>query len=298
MPVTIIAALFVTTLGVDVKSSTSCPSQAMVLAKLLPLLPPGEASNPNHSAELSIEQPDSTGPAILRIRLVGPDGTEIGLRYIRASDDCPALAETAAAVLASWDTPTEVNDPPLGPEALPFSDAGTAIPRRSTGNEIETTLGVAGSSQIVGGKGPGLTLEFGIGRGHWVVRWGAFSQADRGVEVAPGWVEYHHTYGFMSLGWRLGGAWPTGVDLGPSLGWATVNGHGYTANEGQQSTEVGIRAGVRGGRRIGRWEFWAELRTHLWVTGQRAVVKGNDTTANLPILDLSINLGCSFKLTR
>lgn len=296
------AAIVLLLAAVDVRSSTLCPSADMVVARLLPLLASPETEARRHVVDLRLKAGPVEDSSVLHIGLIAQDGAEIGYRDIRASADCWTMAETVAAILATWEEGALLALPAV--EASFASAPTVAVPgERTRGNHGygELQLGAAVGSQVGSETTTDITLELDLGRpaSWWQVRVGGMKQGDRRVEVHPGYAEFNHSLAFARLAWRSTAAvWPVSIDLGPSLGWATIKGHGYSLDQTQRSMELGLGVGLRTGRQLGRCQVWTELRTHAWPTRQRLMVRGGSASSELPTLDLSVSLGASCRAGR
>ena len=89
---------------------------------------------------------------------------------------------------------------------------------------------------------------------------------------------------------------PTGTMLRPLAGWTTLAGQGFTPSRQKRGLDYGGTAGLRLGRRIGRWAFWAEVRMAMWVQGYRAQLTGSGATRDVPMFDATASLGVSVSL--
>lgn len=298
MSVTALMAFFAAAGGIEVQGSTPCPSAEMV-AGLLPLFAPTSPPDVNHVAQLSLKRRPEAPFEVLNIQLLAVDGTEIGTRDVQLSVDCFALAETVAAILATWEGEISV--------ALPSVDAGLILDRPATTSDrrppatpaFELEAAAAVGSQVLGQLTTDYAIEMSGGkRGNgWQARLGGARQGDRRIEIQPGYVTFSHTYASFRLAWRPAGvAWPVSVDIGPSLGWATISGHGYSVDKKQRTVELGWGGGVRVGRAVGRWQVWADLRLHLWSTKQGVYVRGGSPISSLPTVESSVSIGASCRL--
>jgi hypothetical protein len=129
----------------------------------------------------------------------------------------------------------------------------------------------------------------------WRLRLSALREGARRIDLGSGQADWRHTMFAVGLVLQgAAGAWIGSIDLGPSLGWVTVAGVGFSQNQSSESLEYGVVAGARAGRRLGRWTVWAEARANAWLRGQRALLSNVDTKATLPRADTSVSLGTTF----
>lgn len=291
------AALLIAALGfsVEVHGATDCPSPAMVMARLFPILPASAAAQPPDIADL---WPESDGIGSLRVRLASAGGALIGTRTIAAVGDCAEMADAVAAILASWEAvlPAGKAEPAA---AAADEDRAPAASRPPVASRYRVELSGAGGLQLGSGAAAGLRLEFGLGyrKAPWQVRLGAATEGEREIVVPPGRVRFKHDGVSVSVAWlALKEAWPLSAEFGGSLGQVTLAGSGYPVSETRKATEWGLLASLRAGRRFGRWTLWGELQAALWPSGQRAVVAGSGESADLPAGEAAMSLGVSADL--
>jgi hypothetical protein len=136
----------------------------------------------------------------------------------------------------------------------------------------------------------------------WQLRVGASLQSARTLNLSIGQADWQHTTFAAGLLWHtLGAAWRLSVDAGPALGWATIEGSGFSPSRTQRVFEYGATAGVRVGRTWGRWTLWAETRANLWLPTVQATAKDPVSgravaSADVPSFDASVGLGLSVVL--
>ena len=272
--------------SVEVHSTTACPSQTAILARLTPLLSASGLPTTDR-AEL---QP-SPEPGQLRLTLTNADGVLIGQRDLASSGECDDLAQTVAVLVASWES-----DPGPGlssPPTVTFLAAESPKPP-TEGMPWEVEVGAgAGLSAISGVAGSGR-FEIGIARGRspWQARIAVMAQTERETAMLGGKVAWRHTLATLGVAWRMPDrAKLLSIDLGPTLGFATLAGQDFLVNERQRSLEYGVEVGLRLGWRW-RWlAVFADARNDLWLRQQRASVDGRQATSTLDPWDLTIGLG-------
>jgi hypothetical protein len=257
-----------------------------ILARLTPLLP-ASGLPPTDRAEL---QP-SPEAGHLRLTLTNADGVLIGQRDLASSGACDDLAQMVAVFVASWES-----DPGPGissPPTVTFLAAQAPKPA-TVGKPWEVEVGAgAGLSAISGLAGSGR-FEMGIAAGPspWQARMAVMAQTERETAMLGGKVAWRHSLATLGVAWRMPDqARLLSVDLGPTLGFASLAGQGFLANERSRSIEYGVEAGLRLGWRW-RWlAVFADARSDLWLRQQRASLDGRQATATLEPWDLTLGIG-------
>lgn len=97
----IVATLAATGPGVEVRSTTDCPSAQAVSERLLPLLPTAAGPTDRRDiAQVKVLEVRSDGTTDLSLRLLRADASEIGDRRLSLAGTCQEVAEAVAAILA------------------------------------------------------------------------------------------------------------------------------------------------------------------------------------------------------
>jgi hypothetical protein len=283
---------------------------------LIPLLPPSTSpTDARDLAQIQVVEVRDDGSEDLSLRLLRADASEIGSRRVSLQGSCAEIAEAVATIFATWKTdPTPEGAPVQEPmpiveevaPAPPTVDRPPASVDRPPASvdrppaSVEYLLGAGVGAAMVGGMAATGNLEVVAGRptSHWQLRFGVAGQTSRQLAFTPpGHVDWQHTNAALGLAWRLlNPRWLLALDAGPLAGWATLAGQGFSANRTKRAFEYGGTAGVRLGRRIGRWAFWAESRMVMWVQGRRATLTGSSEAHDLPIVDATASLGASIAL--
>jgi hypothetical protein len=298
---TIVAALWVAALGVDVRSTADCPSAEEVSKRLIPFLPPftGRA-NARDIAQIQVLEIQGDGTAELWLRLQRADASEIGSRRVSLQGSCAEMAEAVATILATWKTdPKPESTVAQEPMTVVEGNASSgSIPRPAA--SFEYLLGAGAGAAMVGGIAATGSLEVLVGRptSRWQLRLSVAAETSRQSDLAPpGQVDWQHTDAAMGLSWRLPSPrWLLSWDAGPLAGWVTMSGQGFTPGRQKRSFEYGGTSGFRLGRRIGRWSVWAEARVAFWIQGHRATLTGSTAVRDLPLVDATASLGVSMAL--
>jgi hypothetical protein len=287
----LVLAAALAAISVDVHSTTDCPSGEAVAERLRPLLPERSATNaPADRAE--IEATTDEPPAI-HLRLRGADGHVIGERSLPAQENCADSAEAVAAIVAAWESAPVTTEAPAPPATV--AEVAVPVPPAP---RLELAVGASAGAALVGGTAATGTVELaaGLPDRRWQIRLAAGGQTARQLDLGGGTVDWQHTSFAAGVVVRsLHPKWRVSVDAGPTLGWATLAGSGFTPSRTRRSFEYGGTAGLRLARWFGPFALWLEGRANGIVDGQQARATGPDTTItrDLPVIDASVSLGCS-----
>jgi hypothetical protein len=293
----IAAATFVLASGIEVRSSSECPSQEAIVAKLA-LLSSGGAQD--DVAWVDVATPKLDGTTELRLRLLRPDASVVGERRLRLRGSCEDMADTVATVLAAWRTP------PVSAPAQPEPTARHAMPAPAAASSaLGLWLGAGGGMAWVGGSAATGNLELVAAKPASRVRAraAAFAQTSRELDLADGSVAWRRTHAELGLGWQSRGAanasyWQASADADVLLGWLRASGHGYYQDQKQDAFEYGVGAGLRGERKLGAWALWLEGRASWWARPQRVFLWESPSSTLLPHFDVLVSLGASRLLVR
>ncbi len=294
---TSIAAAFVLASGIEVRSSSQCPSEEAIVAKLASLSS-GGAQDDVAWVDAGVPQPDGTTE--LGLRLLRPDASVVGERRLILRGTCDEMADTVATVLAAWRAPPVTAAVPPEPAAVKAAPAPATAP---TG--LGLWLGAGGGLDWADGIAATGNLELVMAKAisHVRARAAAYAQTTHELELADGRVTWRRTCGALGLGWQSRGAaqgsyWQASADADLLLGWLRASGHGYYQDRRQDAFEYGVGAGVRGERKAGAWALWLEARAHGWARPQRVFLWESPSSTRLPRFDVLVNLGVSRRLVR
>jgi hypothetical protein len=290
------AALIVVSNSVDIRSAPDCPSADQIVSQLRPLLPSGPSPGlARDMAFLDVAESRPDGAVGFDLRLLRPDGTMVGHRRLVLQAGCEEMADAVAGIIAAWET-----------ELLQVSDAVPIGVGRSTNvtsnpapTRLSLELGISVGAAFVGGTAATGSIEAvaGSNASRWQWRIAAASETARTVNLDVGEVRWRHTTGSAGLMFRsLGSPWRFSADLDVLVGWASLDGRGYSPSREQRSFEYGAAAGFRVRRGFGRFGVWAEVRTNLWSSHQRAVLTGSESRAELRNVDVMACVGGSAAL--
>jgi hypothetical protein len=286
---------------VDVRSSTNCPATEAIVEQLLPLLPTTAGlAEGQDLAEIKVGAVQAGGAMELHLRLVRPDGSEVGDRSLLMQGTCQDMAEAVAAVIAAWETkplsgPVQ-DDVPAAGATMPVAQVQASQPASARLRPWQILVAAGAGAAFVGGVAAtaGVDVRGGPATSHWQLRFGVASETARQFNLSPGRVDWRRTSAALGVCWHmLDPFWLLSIDAGPVAGWATLAGSGFSPNDQNSSFDYGFAAGLRAGRSFGRWTLWAEWRTNLWAQVQRATVTGADFARELPQLDAAVSLGLS-----
>ena len=293
----IVTAALVLAGGVEVHSTSECPSSEAIVAKLRLLLT-SEGGEPDVArVDVAAQKPD--GITELRLRLLRSDASAVGDRRLLLQGGCDEMADTIATVLAAWKAP------PL-PAARTEAVAPAAEPARAAAPApVQAWLGVGGGVALVGSIAAAGSLELVVGRASLPVRArvATLTQTSREVDLDQGTVSWRRTHAELGLGWQSRGVssgsyWQASADADLLLGWLSASGSGFFQNDRQDAFEYGAGAGLRGDRKLGAWSLWLEGRANLWAQRQRAVLSNSSSIASLPRFDVLLTLGVSRLVVR
>jgi hypothetical protein len=196
-------------------------------------------------------------------------------------------------VIAAWET-----EPPAlaaGSELLLASSAIAATPAAPSNWRV--FIGAGGGAALVGGVAAAGRLEATLDRAasRWQGRIGVVGETPRSRALSGGSVDWHHTIFEATLVLRtMHPVWRVSFEAGAQLGWATMNGHGFSDDHDQKSFEYGGVTALRVTRSLGHWSLWGEARSHAWPHGQRASISGDyQASTDLPRLDVTASMGLS-----
>jgi hypothetical protein len=286
---------------VEVRSATGCPSAEAVAARLHPMLPSGWLPGPTGDlASVEVLEARADGAVGLRLQLLRPDGSMAGDRRLVLQGSCEERADAIATVIAAWETdfaPAAPPGPTVAEPSRPTLTAHTSEPSAEpSAAGLELALGASVGAAVVGGVAATAGLEAIAGRptSRWQFRLAGATETARQRNLDLGEVSWKHTTIAAGLVLRSPGArWHFSVDTGPSLGWATLAGHGYAQDKTQSVFEYGLAAGLRVERELGRFAVWLEWRTNFWPKRQQAMLTGSTAREDLSRFDMMASLGVS-----
>jgi hypothetical protein len=285
----------------------TCPSAAMVQARLEPLLPPGA------SAELSARARVEPIDELLRVEVRTDDGALLTVRDLARSASCADLADAAAVVIATALSsapraaisplpPLEVPPPPPAPPPPP-----PPPPRLAWELSLAGALALGGARPTGGGV---LAAALGPAGSRWALRLAAAATALRSEPVgdaAAGWTRAALFAGPRCRLW-LGDPGdpkdPAGprpeparllLDLQLGVGTALVaaRGSGFVRDLTSFDWDVGLGAGAQLAIAARRAYVAPFLGAQLvgYLRPQELRVLGTSAAARLPALDVLLTAG-------
>jgi hypothetical protein len=221
---------------------------------------------------------------------------------------CQDMAEAVSTVIAAWETkplPESAAEVAATPAVKEAASPPTRVsePTAQALQSWQVFAGAGAGAALVGGTAAtgGVDIQVGRATSHWQLRLALAGEMARQVGLLGRQVDWTHTTASLGLCWRLRDPfWLLSLDAGPASGWATLAGSGFSLDRRQRAFEYGVAAGLRAGRRLGRWTVWAEWRTTLWAQVQRATVTGDPSGAGAELsqIDTAVALGLSVMLFR
>ena len=289
----VIAALTVLALGatVRVEGTAACPEPVAIATRLTPLLNEG-------SAEAHVARVDDSS-AGLRLELHRADGSLIQSRVLPRSDSCDALAETAAVVIAAWESDLAAREPPpprfAAPE--PRHDAPTPAVVEPV---PQWSLGAAFVASIVDGDlTPGGMADVSfVPSGHALgVRASVTGTASRQITLGMGSASW--TRVAFAAGPRYAVPWKRAqIDLHAELvaGILMLNGQGFRMTSSDTGFDPAIGGGIRFGGSRSSLSPWLDFGVIGWLQQDDVKAANPEVSAGLPRLELLFSAGISLGL--
>jgi hypothetical protein len=307
---------------VIVRASGDCPSAGAVSGALAKLIAPADPPRPADLAEIEVRG------ATLAVSLRRASGEVIGQRELAAPVGCAERAESAAIVLAAWET--HLGDRPAGDLQLgvtpPLIAATTPLAPSFAGAEASATsvqlakpavvrtsspLGVPATetrrfvlapggslfaSVDVDGTALGAAVEVALSRtgSPFALGGSALFVTSHATSVSPG-IGSWRRFGLVVDG-RRRVAWPSAWfegRMGVALTALAISGSALAEASDGISLDPGALAGLRVGPAGGRAASWVEIATTFWPRRQTIYVRDGDA-ADLPRFEALIALGLSW----
>ena len=286
-----------------ISGDSQCPTTAEVWRRLEPLLP---------------VKPDSAGPDRLEIRaatdglprvtLETAEGLPLAERTVPFSTSCDRLADTIAALVASWETelhpawePATATTPHAA-ERPPEAVAVPLVPNRPPNVlSVSPMVGSLGSS-AAGLFAPGFLIGASVARvsSRWSGRVALMGFSPRTLPLGPGQVSWQRLTFSMAVARTLQSSRPLGLDLqgGVLGGLVRVDGTGFTENSAVTRLDVGVSAGLRAVWRSNHVQPWIGADLDLWPRAEEARVQALLVDRALPHLEPRVGIGVDIKIHR
>lgn len=278
----------------------TCPSPAMIEARLGPMLPPDALAEV--AAAARIEPLDDE---FLRVEVRTDGGVLLTVRDLARSTSCADLADVAAVIIgtALSSAPRAAPVPlPLLPVVVPSPPA----PPPPAPPRVTWDLGLAGVLALGGGRpGGGGSLAVGLGPigSRWSLRLQAAATALRTEPVGDGEARWTRASLFAGPRCRLrpgAASDPEArllIDLHAGAGAALVSvaGHGFAQDTSSLGWDAGLLFGAQLGVRAGRGPvsavpfLGAQLIAYL--RPQELRVLGSEVAGRLPAIDVLLSAG-------
>lgn len=328
-------SLLLTLAALDVRGTASCPTPAEVTERAIPLIPQGSALGPGHFVEIDeIPREAMAAPAArdggaffgggIDIRLRSPSAAApLVARRVPRTGSCGALAEAAAAILATWaaryDT-SEVSRPPTEDARQEVASERTAAgaarstqppaiaSSRASAAERGLTWAVGGSLWMAGASRGGLAPTAGAevsvqraAHSRWFGRLFAGATAERDVPIAVGRAQWSRVLLAPSIGARWGDVLVFEASGGPIVAPVWVQGEGFSPNETNWAVDVGLSAALRLGFGFGpksRLFAWSGASAIFWIRPHRLSVAMASDAATVPPADVLVGIGGGYRFGR
>lgn len=315
--------------AVIVRASGDCPSAGAVTGALAKLLAP--AALPDRSLPSDLAEIEVRG-ATLAISLRRASGEIVGRRELAAPSGCADRAESAAIVVAAWEThlgdrpaqdlqidpPRGVTPPSVAATRPPASSfVGAEIPAPSVPPWKPTVVHAAGSLGVSAAErrrfvlAPGASLfasidanDTALGGAAEVVlsRPGApfafggsaLFVASHATTVSPG-VGSWRRFGLVLDG-RRRAAWPSAwleARVGLALTALAIGGSALGETTGGITLDPGALVGLRVGLAGGPAVSWLEVAATAWPRRQTVYVRDGGS-ADLPRFEALVGVGLSW----
>ena len=301
-----------TSLALDVRGSTSCPTPAEVVERLGPLWPQSADLPRGSWLELAGVTSGEEAPHAVEVRLMRAAGAEaLAMRRLPAAATCADTAQAIAVVVATWAArytplpvlPLAVPQPtPAAPTRLVTTSSVAAQTSARAPAPIAFARLSAGAGVVVasrGGSAPFIALE-GRARprgSRWAARLELELVDERAIALGAGTASWSrqtlspglvHTWGTSDAFAELG--------AGALLGSAALQGRGFARNQNATSFDAGVTPWARAGARLAAVPvtLWAGAGALVWLRPQAVAVGNTATNQTLPRLDLMAGGGVAW----
>ena len=301
---------------VTVQAAGDCPSATAIRERLGILLGPAAPARGPDVAQVEV-----VGPTLV-IALRRVTGERIGDKRLPLSAGCAERAESAAIVLAAWET--QLGDhaaatlappvtPPPASEAAPASlsppptpAAASTLARRPQ-VPAPPAVGSGGWALTPGGSllasidsddtALAATAELAVARGQSPFAFAASGMfvSSHVTAVAPGTASWRR-FG-LALDARRRARWARvwlQARAGAALTLVSISSSGLSDNGGGITVDPGAIAGLRLGLVQTPATAWLEIGAGLWPRRQTLAVRGGGT-AVLPVVDALVGIGFSIE---
>jgi hypothetical protein len=289
----VIAALTLLALGatVRVEGSATCPQPDAIASRLAPLL----QSNGNDS---HVARVDDTS-AGLRLELHRADGSLVQSRVLPPSESCDALADTAAVVIAAWESDLAAHEPPAPRFAAP-EPRHDAPPPTAADPTPQWTIGAAFLTSFADGDlAPGGMAELAYlpAHGSLGARIAVSGTTTRQVTLGTGTASWTHVA--FAIGPRY--AVPSKhapIDLHAEfIGSALLlSGAGFRMSSSDTGFDAGFGAGIRLAGSRHTLSPWLDFGAAFWPSEQTVRASNPDVSATLPRVEILFAAGIDFGL--
>jgi hypothetical protein len=310
----LIAAL--TSLALDVRGGTGCPTPSEVAERLGPLWPQN-ADLPGGSWLEMADVPGGDGtPRAVEVRLMrAPGGDTLAMRRLPAAGACAETAQAIAVVVATWaarysplpSLPLAESQSPAVAPGAPLAAPGVVaqssvpVPARIAISWLGAGAGTVLASR--GGAAPFIALEGRARRreSRWAARLELALVGERTIALGDGtagWSRQTVSPGVVRT-WGTPEAFAE-LGAGALLGAASLHGRGFARNQNPTSFDAGVTPWARAGARLAAVPvtLWAGAGALIWLRPQALAVGNTSANQRLPPLDLMVGGGVAWIFDR
>jgi hypothetical protein len=304
-----------TSLALDVRGGTSCPTPGEVAERLGPLWPRNADLPLGSWLEISDVAAVDAAPRMVEVRLMRSGAEALAMRRLPAAGTCADTAQAVAVVIATWaarygplpslplpdpqpaaPAPTAPPAPPAvvaqtsarapAPIALAWLSAGGGAVQGSRGGAAPF-VAVEGRARLRGSR-ISARLELAL-VGERTIALGSGTAAWERQTLSPGVVR---TWGTPAAFAELG--------LGALLGTTSLQGRGFVRDRNATSFDAGATPWLRAGARLAAAPvtLWAGAGALIWIRPQAVAVGNTGANETLPRLDLTVGGGVAWVFDR
>ena len=276
---------------VRVEGETNCPRADEVAARLAPLLR-------TDGADVHLARLDDTSAGV-RVELHRADGSLVQSRVLAASGSCDTLADTAAVMIAAWESDLAGREPPPPRFAGPAPKDAPAPPAARKGPSLWQLGGAfiasfAGGDLVPGGMAELSLAPPGRALGARAVVFGTMTRQQAVGMGTASWTRLAFAVGpRYELPWKR-----APIDLhGELLGAALfVDGKGFRMNFSDTGFDFGVGGGVRLSGAGAALSPWLDFTGIGWLRQQNVTTANPDASSELPRVELLFSAGITFGL--
>jgi hypothetical protein len=282
----------ITAAAVTVYGATSCPSAGDVSAALAAA---DDVETPR-AATRRVEL-QAVGDEVV-LRLQDAAGTELATRkLVRAAASCAELAQAAAVIITSWQLhPDEWTPeiPRLGPlharaEVRHSRGSPPSLVQYEVSAAFLTSIASDGTFAVGGQATTALTRR----GARFLGRISVFGTDVREDRLGFGLIAWSRVALAAGAAYRFGTTWQLELQADAIAALLVLHGSG-TAGSNAFNLDPGLRAGLRGMRRLGQVAIFIETAVVGWLRSQRVNADGASDTLEVPRFEVLLAAGVAF----